>query len=306
MDPLSNVLSFLKMRRYTFGGFDLGGAFSMQFPAHEGIKCYTVISGRGWLLVEGVPDPVRLVPGDCSLLPSGRPFCFSSDLSLKPMNVPVTLLEPWSNGGIGTVQGGGDCLIVGGHFLMEGAHADTLLRVLPPIVHISNDADKAAMRWSLERMMQELREPLPGGFLIAENLAYLMLVQALRLHLAEGRKGGVGWLFALADERIARAISAMHQDPAHRWTLQELAEQAAMSRSPFAQRFKETVGQPAVEYLTSWRMLLAADRLTTSGDSISEISASLGYRSESAFSTAFKRVNGCSPRQYGRTGKPKN
>jgi AraC-like DNA-binding protein len=176
--------------------------------------------------------------------------------------------------------------------------------VLPPIVHLRKESDKAALRWSLERMMQELREPQPGGFLVAQHLAYTILVQALRLHLAEGLKGGVGWLFALADKQMSAAINAMHDDPAHRWTLQELAERAAMSRSTFALKFKETVGESPMEYLTRWRMLLAADKLVSSSDPISVIALSLGYESESAFSTAFKRVMGCSPRQYSRGRNP--
>ena len=172
--------------------------------------------------------------------------------------------------------------------------------MLPPIVHIRKESDKAALRWSLERMMQELREPQPGGFLVAQHLAHMMLVQALRLHLAEGLSGGVGWLFALADKQMSVAINSMHDDPAHRWTLQELAERAGMSRSTFALKFKETVGASPMEYLTRWRMLLAGDRLANSSDPISVIALSLGYESESAFSTAFKRVMGCSPRQYSR------
>jgi AraC-like DNA-binding protein len=99
---------------------------------------------------------------------------------------------------------------------------------------------------------------------------------------------------------MGAAISAMHEDPAHRWTLQALAQRAGMSRSTFALKFKETVGASPLEYLTHWRMLLAGDRLTNSGDPISVIALSLGYESESAFSTAFKRVMGCSPRQYSR------
>ena len=125
-----------------------------------------------------------------------------------------------------------------------------------------------------------------------------MLVQALRAHLAEGLSGGVEWLFALADEQIGPAINAMHGEPAHSWTLQELAERVGMSRSGFAQKFKETVGATPIDYLTRWRMLLAGDRLAHSSDPISAISISLGYDSESAFSTAFKRVMGCSPRHY--------
>ena len=92
----------------------------------------------------------------------------------------------------------------------------------------------------------------------------------------------------------------MHDEPAHPWTLQELAERVGMSRSSFAAKFKETVGSTPIDYLIRWRMLLAGDRLKNSGDPISVISQSLGYESESAFSTAFKRVMGCSPRQYSR------
>jgi AraC-like DNA-binding protein len=99
---------------------------------------------------------------------------------------------------------------------------------------------------------------------------------------------------------MGAAIGAMHDDPAHRWTLQELAKRAGMSRSIFALRFKETVGTSAIEYLTHWRMLLAGDRLEHTSDPISVIARSLGYQSESAFSIAFKRVMGCSPRQYSR------
>ena len=143
-----------------------------------------------------------------------------------------------------------------------------------------------------------MREPQPGGFLVAEHLAHMILVQALRLHLAEGLSGGVGWLFALADQQMSSAISAMHADPAHDWTIQKLAECAGMSRSSFALKFKQTVGASPMEYLTRWRMLLAGERLNTSADSLSAIAQSLGYESESAFGKAFKRVMGCSPKQY--------
>jgi AraC-like DNA-binding protein len=177
-------------------------------------------------------------------------------------------------------------------------------QMLPPIVHIWKESDQAALRWYVERMMQELRERQPGSFLVAQHLAHMMLVQALRLHLAEGLEGGVGWFFALADKQIGAAINAMHGDPAHRWTLQKLGERAGMSRSTFAFKFKETAGETPMEYLARWRMLLAADRLTNSSDPISVIALSLGYESESAFSTAFKRVMGCSPRQYARARNP--
>lgn len=303
MDPLSGVLSLLKPQNTMCAGFDVGGDWSIQFPEHEGIKCYAFVSGQCWLAVDDVLDPVRLKGGDCVLLPRGRPFRLASDLALTPVDFR-TAHAASKNGTISCWNGGGDVSGVGGYFQLAGKHAGILLGMLPPIVPITRESDKSALRWSMERIMQELREPQPGGLLVLQHLAQLLLVQALRSHLAGGPDGGVGWLFALADEQVGPALTAMHGDPAHPWTLQELAERAGMSRSGFAQRFKETVGASPIDYLTRWRMLLAGDRLSNSSDSISVIARSLGYESESAFSTAFKRVMGCSPRQYSRGHNP--
>ena len=299
MDPLSDVLALLKPRSHLSAGFDAGGDWSIQFTGNIGIKCYAVVSGQCWLSVESVAEPVRLKAGDSFLLPGGRPFRLASDLSLTPVD-SGTIFPPPREGGVVTYNGGGDFFLVGSRFTLAGSHADILLRMLPPIVHIRKKSDQAALRWSVERMMQELHEPQPGGYLVAQHLAHMMLVQALRLHMAKGLGGGVGWLFALADKQMGAAINAMHADPAHGWTIQELGERAGMSRSTFAQKFKETVGTSPMDYLTRWRMLLAGDRLENSSDPISAIALSLGYESESAFSTAFKRLMGCSPRQYSR------
>ncbi|WP_165066361.1 AraC family transcriptional regulator [Paludisphaera rhizosphaerae] len=299
MDPLSGVLSLLKPQNTMCGGFDVGGDWSLQFPEHDGIKCYAIVSGRCWLAVEGVAEALHLRSGDCFLLPLGRPFRLTSDLSLPPVDFKSVYQRPL-NGSFAVWNGGGDVSGVGGYFDFEKNYVSILLGMLPPIVHIKKEADKLALRWSIERMMAELREPQPGAALVLQHLAHLMLVQALRAFLAEGPAGGVGWLFALADEHIGQAIDAMHGDPAHPWTLRELADRVGMSRSAFAARFKETVGATPIDYLTRWRMLLAGDRLKHSGDSIAAISQALGYESESAFSTAFKRVMGCSPRRYSR------
>jgi AraC-like DNA-binding protein len=303
MDPLSDILSLLKPQSYSAGGFPVDGDLAIQFPKHQGIKCYAMVSGECWLSVEGVPAPVLLTAGDCFLLPRGRPFSLSTDLSLTPVDYRV-LLEALKNGDAAATHEGREHYIVGGHFALSGGHADMLLSTLPPIVHIRKESDKAAMRWSLERMREEVRNPQPGGSLIARQLAYMMLVQALRLHLADGARGGVGWLFALADKQMCAAITCMHDDPGHLWTLQELAERVGMSRSVFALRFKETVGATPMEYLTRWRMMLAGDRLKNSSDGLSAIAHSLGYESESAFGKAFRRTMGCSPRKYTRSATP--
>ncbi len=160
------------------------------------------------------------------------------------------------------------------------------------------------MRWSLERMREELRDPQPGGSLIAQQLAYMMLVQALRLHLSDTASASPGWLSALSDKHMSLAIASMHNDPGFCWTLQSLAERVGMSRSVFALRFRETVGATPMEYLTRWRMLLAAERLKNTAEGLSGIAESLGYQSESAFGKVFRRVMGRSPRQYIRSTQP--
>ena len=299
MDPLSDVLSLLKMHSYACGGFDVGGDLCLQFAKHAGIKCYAVVSGEGWLSIEGVVDPVQLKSGDCFVLPQGRPFCLATELGLPPVDFR-TLRGDAKNGSVVSYDGGGKFFIVGGHFALSADHASILLGALPPFVHLQKPSDKAVLRWSIDRLMEELREPQPGGGLIAQHLAHTMLLQALRLHLSDRQQGRVGWLFALADKQMGAAISAMHEAPGHRWTVQELAERIGLSRSVFAERFKETVGESPMEYLTRWRMLLAGDKLIHSSDPVSVISLALGYESEAAFSTAFRRVMGCSPRQYGR------
>ena len=300
MDPLSEVLALLKPQSLISGGFMVPGDMAVYFPKHQGIKCYAMLAGECWLVVEGVPEPVLLRAGDCFLLPRGLPFRLATDLSLKPVLYTEALVRlAQRTDAPGGPEGGR--YIAGGYFGFTGSHAEMLLRSLPPIVHIRRESDKAAMRWSLERMREELRDPQPGGSLIAQQLAYMMLIQALRLHLADAACASPGWLSALSDKHMSLAIAAMHNEPGHPWTLQSLAEKVGLSRSVFALRFRETVGVTPMEYLTRWRMLLAADRLKSSSDGLSAIAQSLGYESESAFGKAFRRVMGCSPRQYTRT-----
>jgi AraC-like DNA-binding protein len=299
MDPLSDVLALLRPRSYMFRGFDAGGTWSIAFPRSRGIKCFAIVSGECWLSVDGVDGEISLSAGDCFLLPRGLPFRLANDLALAPVSA-ASLFSEAERGGVVILAGGGDCCGVGGHIALTGDHSDILLGVLPPVVHIRRDADKVALRWSVERMMEELRDPQPGGVVMAQHLASMLLVQALRLHLARTGSGSVGWLSALGDRQVSVAIKAIHEAPDQAWTLPILAGKAGMSRSIFALRFKKTVGVTPIEYLTRWRMLLAADKLAHSSQTVSAVGASLGYASESAFCNAFKRLMGCTPRRYGR------
>ena len=296
MDPLSDVLSLLVPRTYGAGGFDMGGEWSITFPEHPGFKCYAVVAGACWLAVQGVDEPLALRAGDGFLLPQGRSFRLASNLA----QTSVLYSSLPRVGGIASNGRRGDCFIVGGHFALADRHREMLSNALPPIVHVREESDKAALRWSLERMSRELRDRQPGATLVAQHLSHLILVQALRLHIAERSRAGTGWLAALGDKRISAAIGAIHGDPGRRWTLQRLAEEAGMSRSAFALRFRELVEESPIEYLTRWRMLVAAERLAASAEPVSVVARSLGYRSESSFSTAFKRVVGRSPRHHAR------
>lgn len=296
MDPLSDVISFLEPRSYHVGGFEAGGDWSIRFGTHEGIKCYAVTSGACWLVVDGAGEPVLLTQGDCFLLPHGGPFRIASDPALPPDDWQRHFLGS-REGTLVKLNGGGGVTGIGGHFQLAGPQADVLLSLLPPIVHLRSETDHETLRWAFDRMRHELVDPRPGGFLILQQLAYMIFVQALRLHLDVGN--GVGWLFALSDKQVGAAITAIHREPARRWTVAALAAEVGMSRSSFAARFRQLVGDGPIDYLTRWRMLLAG-RSMSRGEPIGAIARSLGYESESAFSTAFKRVMGSTPRHHAR------
>jgi AraC-like DNA-binding protein len=297
MDPLSDILSLLRPNSYGFRGLDAGGDWALAFGPDDGVKCYAIQSGACWLGMEGAAEPLRLQAGDFVLLPGGKAYRLYSAADAPPIDA-FRFFPTVPAGETAVLNGGGDLSGVGGYFGFEGLHAELLLGMLPPVVLIRAEANKAALRGSIERLMFELREPQPGSALIAEHLAQALLIEALRLHLAEHSQHSTGWLFALADKQMRAVIAAMHAEPGRKWTLAALARVAGMSRSSFAVRFKHKVGEPAMDYLTRWRMMVASDRLANGGKAIAVVAPTVGYESESAFGAAFKRVIGYSPRQF--------
>jgi AraC-like DNA-binding protein len=297
MDPLSDILSLLRPSGYGFRGLDAGGDWALAFAPDDGVKCYAIQSGTCWLAMDGGAAPVLLAAGDFVLMPGGRGYRLYSAAD-APATDAFAFFPTVPAGQTAVLNGGGGLAGVGGYFGFAGMHADLLLGMLPPVVHIRAEASKAVLRWSIERLMGELREPQPGSTLIAGHLAQALLIEALRLHLAEHAHHSTGWLFALADRQMRAVIAAIHAAPGRKWTLEALARVAGMSRSSFAARFKATVGEPAMEYLTRWRMMVAADRLANAGMPIALVAPIVGYESESAFGAAFKRVIGYPPRQF--------
>jgi AraC-like DNA-binding protein len=299
MDPLSQVLALLRPQSYITGGFDAGGSWALSLDDLAGrIKCYAVIRGDCWICLDD-EAPVQVTAGDCFVLPSGRSVTIAGDLSTEPLRAS-TVLDPNRSGEVVVWNGGGDIYLVGSRFEVRGRHAETLLRTLPPLIRVETTDDRARLRYSIELMMEELRVGRPGSHLVAQQLSHMMLVQALRLYLLKRPDGTAGWFTALADPQMAAVLSAMHRDPAHPWTLQALAGHAGMSRTVFAQKFRERVGETPMSYLTRWRMTLAGESLIEGAATIAQIADLAGYSSEHAFSTAFRRVIGCSPRQFAR------
>jgi len=150
----------------------------------------------------------------------------------------------------------------------------------------------------------EAKEMNPGGETMITRLADILVIHAIRFWITHSPSAQTGWLGALRDPQIGRVISKIHREPGRAWTIESLASEASMSRSAFAAHFTELVGEPAMRYVTRWRMSTALARLAESNITVSEVANSLGYESEAAFSRAFKRHLGVSPGLARRTRTP--
>ena len=297
MDPLSEVIRQSKPRSITVGSTDVGGEIAIRFPAHDGAYLYSLETGKCWLQVQGNAEAMRLGPGDCVVLPSGRPFLLANDMSLPPTDAAV-VFDGRANGSMAAYNGGGRCLMFAAYFEFEPGFSRFLFSALDTVVRIQDPEAKAALRVAIEQMIDELQRGSPGCEVVVDHLAHIALIKVLRFHLSEVAHARPGWLYALADRQMSVAIAAMHDTPSRRWTVASLASLCAMSRTTFATRFKATVGTAPLDYLTQLRMLMAAKRLIEPGTRVSVVAQELGYESESAFSAAFKRAMGLPPRRY--------
>ncbi|PXX57636.1 AraC-like DNA-binding protein [Nocardia tenerifensis] len=303
MDPLSEVLALLEPRSFSTAAVDAGGAWAIKLDDLAGqIKCYAVVRGSCWLTVEGGDEPMRIPEGSCFVMLTGRVAVLGSRPGIEPA-LASDVLGPARGGRVITYQGGGDAYVVGTRFEFASPNAPTLLRSMPTVMPVETSGDRARLRGSIELMMEELREARPGSDLIAQQLAHMMLVQALRLYISTSSHDDVGWFAALADPQLSTALEAMHADPAHPWTVRKLATLTGMSRTTFAERFRARAGETPIAYLTRWRMILASEQLLSTENTIGRIASSVGYESEHAFSTAFKREMGIPPGRYARAGR---
>jgi AraC-like DNA-binding protein len=299
-DPLEDVLALVGTSGHLTVGLAAGGEWALAFDPPPAVKFNAVRRGSCRLTVDGVAEPITLAEGDCFLLTRSRGFVLASGPGVTP--VPAAPYFAAAAGGVARAGTGDDVLIMGGRFDFGERARELLLDVLPPVIHVpGGTAEAATVRWALGQIDAELRDRPLAATLVTEHLALVMLIHLLRLHLAAGPGAASGWLAGLADPVVAPALRAMHARPAHAWTVAQLAEVATVSRSTLAARFTRAVGQGPMDYLTGWRIELAAGRLRRGEDTVAVIARDVGYGSESALSTAFKRVTGASPREYRRT-----
>jgi AraC-like DNA-binding protein len=303
MDPLSEVLELLDLRAASPSRLEAGGRWALSFAGHQHLKVGAVVAGECWLIAEGAP-PRHLAVGDCYLLASSRPYVAASDLATEPVPSSEVLASPWPTPAYYQTTPGDPArtVLISGSLSFDGAAAALLLDSLPPLARIAAGSHQATVLGPVLQLLgEETAADVPGSSAMRKQLTHILFVQVLRTLLRPGNPGDVtppGWLAALSDHQIGAALALLHDQPARRWTVAELAAAVSMSRSSFAMRFKALVGLPPLDYLISWRMQMAARDLRSTRRTVAAIGSGLGYTSESSFSNTFKRVLGMSPSRY--------
>jgi AraC-like DNA-binding protein len=230
------------------------------------------LNGRSWLALEGGSgegDPVRI-----------QPPAAGTALSVED------------------AQAEGADVLIGGRVEVNPTGRELLLRTLPPVVHVDQgSAVGAAVRGHVQRLFEEIIADRVGSDFAIRQYGQLLLLDVVRGYLQDPDMPA-GWLKVLADDRLRPALALIHEHPARGWSLEDLARAASMSRTTFAERFRQTAGTPPLSYLNNWRMLLAQRALRSTDTQVRTLALELGYSSESAFSTAFKRRVGESPLSY--------
>lgn len=296
-DRLSEVFDLVEVRGVVSGGLAARGPWISRVDVRIPLKFVAVVCGRARLTTDGIDAPVRLDPGDVAILHDRAWMELEGGRSDGPRR-EILPEEDFSSARIVGADRERDDVIVGGRIDVTPAGRSLLLNVLPPVAHIrASTADSSSLRRSLHRLFDEVTERKLGAAFAIRQHGQLLLLEVLRAY-AQGTDLPPGWLGVLRDEQLRPALDLMHDHPEQPWGLRDLAEATAMSRTSFAERFREAAGVPPLTYLNRWRMLLAQRALRDGDIQISALAADLGYASDGAFSTAFKRLVGESPLRY--------
>ena len=258
-------------------------------------ECFVELDGEA---------PLRLVAGDAIVFPQGDAHRMTSQPGLPPARGGASLAELLTRRPRQLSYGGGGTTtrLVCGYLACDARLARMLLAGLPPVVRVNVRGSNAGM-WleaSVRYALAEARSPRPGGAGVLSKLAEVLFIEVLRLYMNEQEGDRTGWLAGLSDRVVGSALNALHQRPAQAWTLEELAREAGSSRSVLAERFQHLVGSSPMQYLTQWRMLLAANLLCRSNAPLARIAEDVGYQTDTAFSRAFRREYGAPPAAWRR------
>ena len=298
-DSLGEALHYLRMSGTMYSRCDFSAPWGLVLPGFKNsLMFHVVTSGRCWLELEG-EEPHLLHPGELALVPHGRGHRLASEPGIAGVALVDAPREYLSDRyEILRIDGGGEtATLVCSTLQLDHPTSHHLVEMLPPLVSVNmEDAIQSEwMRNTIQLMASEARSMKPGGESIITRLADILVIQAIRSWIEQDLAAQSGWLGALRDRQIGRAIVFIHSDPAHEWTVARLASEVAMSRSAFAARFTSLVGESPMTYVSRWRMTVATHMLQDEGASVSEAAIRVGYQSEAAFSRAFKRVTGMSP-----------
>jgi AraC-like DNA-binding protein len=283
-DILSDVLQTLRLRGRIFKQGSYCGAWALDSTGASGTVFHLIGRGQAWLHREGEREPIVVRGGDLVMFPRAD----WHQLSGSPRREPGTCSGATAEGPFTTVL----CARVD----FEAGGANPVLEALPPVIVVrSEDRGTSAELHALARLMLvEYEADAAGRQGVLDRLAEAMFVLVLRHHMTREPELK-GFLGALKDERVARALVALHRRPGEGWRVHTLAREAGLSRAVFAERFAALLGRTPMQYLAAWRMYLADEMLQASRASVAQVAERLGYQTESAFRRAFKRVRGMGP-----------
>jgi AraC-like DNA-binding protein len=298
-DALGEALHFLRMNGAFYCRSELTAPWGLTLPAMPGYLWFHVVTaGRLWLETEATGgDWIEL--SELALVPHGEGHVLRSDPGAPAPGILQLERELVSERYeiLRHGDGGEPTSLICGAVRFEHPAARHLIEILPRMVHIEPGRSPRLdwMQPLLRLMAAEAAEFRPGGEAVITRLGDILVIQAIRAWMESDPAAQTGWLGALQDPQIGRAISLIHRDPAREWTVASLARELAMSRSAFAARFTELLGEPVMRHVARWRMHVAVAALREEAATVGELADRLGYRSEAAFSRAFKRVIGTSP-----------
>ncbi|MFT5287015.1 MAG: AraC-like DNA-binding protein [Planctomycetota bacterium] len=298
-DPLGETLHLLRLTGTLYCRAELTAPWGIDLPLFEGYMMFHIVTeGRYWLELEG-EEPRLLERGSLVLIPHGLGHVIRSDQQVRPdplFDIPVEEISDCYE--IMRHGGGGDLThMTCGVVRFDHVAADHLIPLLPKVLQIDtwNQDEDSWLQSTLRFITREAKELRPGGETVITRLADILVIQIIRSWIDSAPGEDRGWLSALSDEYVGKALTLMHREPARPWTVESLAREVSMSRSAFSARFTDKVGEPVLRYLTRWRMRLAHTQLRETTDSLTVLAERLGYQSEAAFCRAFKRVFGVSP-----------